>query len=171
MIESVCPWMCVCVRAIRTTHVSRWLLATAGDPGRSTDDDQKSDTFTCSSSIAHSPFSPCHTFSQTAELHTLVNTLSSVVSESDKDFILPWVVYINDHTLRIITLSEKKITLVFFYVCDKIVVTLQRFQMECFIAVNPKDKMIFDYFSPLIQFQNRLGTVTISRYRFTSVHL
>lgn len=63
MIESVRTWMCICVHAIRTTHVSRWLLATAGDPGLSTDDDQKSDTFTCSILNAHSPFSPCHTCS------------------------------------------------------------------------------------------------------------
>lgn len=69
----------VCVRAIRTTHVSRWLLATAGNPGPGADDDQKSDTFTRSAFTAHSPFSPCCTSLQTTEVHTLVHMLLLVI--------------------------------------------------------------------------------------------
>lgn len=94
--------------------VSRWLLATAGDPGLSPDDDQKSDTFTCSSFNAHSPFSPCHTCSTNKiNTHTAHCYFRFRTRKKQQPCFSLEVVVIHDYTWRIFTLSVK-ITLAIF---------------------------------------------------------
>lgn len=101
--ERVCLNVCLC--ACHTNHSC--VKMTVGDSwGPWTEHRWRSEIRYVHLLYLHCTLTFFSTFSQTAELHALVNTLSSFVSESEphKDFICPWVV----DTLRIITLSEKK---------------------------------------------------------------